>query len=371
MVKMVDLFNIVEPDTSEEVENDNDELQELNEEDNSELRANDCLELENLVTASVFDQFPMTTCIRCAVHTFQLSVYDTLKKRSISDILSKAIKAAKSLKTQTYAAWLKLAILDMETRWNSTYSMLNRLLELRTFCSVNAKKLLNDHDWDSIQSLFIVFILYIIWLNIQMKLKNLKTSLSKKLLSNIDNRKDTLYLGLRYQLLMSEESNSRAVVHLIKTWELLNRIKNCFSTSTVETNDESVNNTCKERIADDTENEFQLYLDSLSNSQEFPELSSSTTTTTTPIRIILNTFDSFENSTKLPHSEDIITFWKNKKNEMPELYQLSKVLMAVPTTQLSVERLFSSLKFVLNDLRSNLGANVLEQIIILRSNLVI
>lgn len=110
MVKMVDLFNVVEPDTLEEEENDNDELQELNEgkcqilsiliniisyvtllmfieiyiifclfsEDNSELQANDCLELENLVTASVFDKFPMTTCVRCAVRTFQLSVYDTL-----------------------------------------------------------------------------------------------------------------------------------------------------------------------------------------------------------------------------------------------------------------------------------------------------
>jgi len=48
---------------------------------------------------------------------------------------------------------LKQAILDIETRWNSTYNMLNRLLKLRTNCSVNAKKLLNDHDWDSIQNL--------------------------------------------------------------------------------------------------------------------------------------------------------------------------------------------------------------------------
>jgi len=132
---------------------------------------------------------------------------------------------------------------------------------------------------------------------------------------------------------MSEESKSRAVVHLTKTWELLNRIKNRFSTFTVESNDESFNNTCEERMADGTEDEFQLYLDSLSNSQEFPESSSSTTTTTTFIRIILNTF---ENSTKLPYSEDITTFWKNKKNEMPELYQLSKVLMAVPTTQVNI-----------------------------------
>jgi len=106
---------------------------------------------------------------------------------------------------------------------------------------------------------------------------------------------------------------------------LLNRLKNCFPISTVEIEDDSVNsNTYNERIGNDTDNDFQVYLNSLSNSQEFPESSSSTTTTTTSIRIILNTF---ENSTKLPYREDNITFWKNKKNEMPELYQLSKVLM--------------------------------------------
>ncbi|KAF0746498.1 zinc finger BED domain-containing protein 4-like [Aphis craccivora] len=85
-----------------------------------------------------------------------------------------------------------------------------------------------------------------------------------------------------------------------------------------------------------------MNFNSLSNSQEFPE----------------------SKFNKLPYSEDIITFWKNKKNEMPELYQLSKVLMAVPTTQVSVERLFSSSK-------SSLGADVLQQIMILRSNLVV
>ncbi|KAL5246306.1 hypothetical protein ACI65C_013714 [Semiaphis heraclei] len=249
---MVDLFNIVEPDTKEEVENDNDEPQELNEENNNgnELRANDCLELENLVTASILDEFPMTTCVRCA--------------------------AAKSLRTQTYSAWLKKeglkqAILDIETRWNSTHNMLNRLLELRTFCSVNAKKLLNDHDWDSIHNLkndLNPGDCFGIWLNTQMKLKKLNTPISKKLLININNRKDSifqnpvfesaLYLDLRYRHLMSEESKSRAVVHLIKTWEMLNRLKNRFSTSTVETEDNSVNfNTYDKRIDDDTDDEFQ------------------------------------------------------------------------------------------------------------------
>lgn len=63
---------------------------------------------------------------------------------------------------------------------------------------------------------------------------------------------------------MSEESKSRAVVHLIKTWELLNRLKNRFPTSTVETEDNSVNsNTYDKRIDDDTDDEFQVYLNSI------------------------------------------------------------------------------------------------------------
>jgi len=69
-------------------------------EDNNgnELQANVCLELENLVTVSVFDQFPMTSCVLCAVHTFQLSVYNTWKEKSISGILSKARKVSSIIK---------------------------------------------------------------------------------------------------------------------------------------------------------------------------------------------------------------------------------------------------------------------------------
>jgi len=76
-----------------------------------------------------------------------------------------------------------------------------------------------------------------------------------------------LYLDLRYQHLMSEDLKSRAVAHLIKTWELLNRLKNRFPTTTVEsfqleTDDGSVNsNTHDKKITDDTDDEFQVYLE--------------------------------------------------------------------------------------------------------------
>ena len=53
---------------------------------------------------------------------------------------------------------------------------------------------------------------------------------------------------------MSEESKSRAVVHLIKTWELLNRLKNRFPISTVETEDNS--NSHDKIIDNNTDDEF-------------------------------------------------------------------------------------------------------------------
>ena len=44
----------------------------------------------------------------------------------------------------------------------------------------------------------------------------------------------------------------------------------------------------------------------------------------------------------------------------PELFELSNVVFSVPATQVSVERLFSGLKFELSPYRCNITANNLE-----------
>ena len=47
----------------------------------------------------------------------------------------------------------------------------------------------------------------------------------------------------------------------------------------------------------------------------------------------------------------VLQFWQQKKFEYPELFKLSEIVLAVPMTQVSVERAFSGLRFVLSDLR--------------------
>ena len=53
----------------------------------------------------------------------------------------------------------------------------------------------------------------------------------------------------------------------------------------------------------------------------------------------------------------------------PEIIQpASMALAALPVTQVSVERLFSAMKLLLTDLRSRLKGDILEAMLLLRSN---
>lgn len=50
--------------------------------------------------------------------------------------------------------------------------------------------------------------------------------------------------------------------------------------------------------------------------------------------MILNSIlEDFGNINRLSYKEDIVNFWSENKNEIPELYQLAQILMAVSATQ--------------------------------------
>ena len=60
--------------------------------------------------------------------------------------------------------------------------------------------------------------------------------------------------------------------------------------------------------------------------------------------------------------------WKIIASLEEPLRTTTKILSAMPATQVSVELLFSSMKFILNDQRSSTKQDLLEAILLLRVN---
>ena len=51
-----------------------------------------------------------------------------------------------------------------------------------------------------------------------------------------------------------------------------------------------------------------------------------------------------------------------------DLAKIARIALQLPVTQVSVENLFSSLKYVLNDLRMRSGDDVVDATLVLRAN---
>lgn len=61
-------------------------------------------------------------------------------------------------------------------------------------------------------------------------------------------------------------------------------------------------------------------------------------------------------------------FWKSKKDTYPSLYQVVQYLLIIPPSQVTVERNFSTLSFVLNMRRAQINEHLLESILLIKLN---
>lgn len=154
----------------DDLEIDENMIYEMNDEDNQEkCFSND---LSNLIESTV-QQSPnlktVVNIIRCGAHTLQLAVHDVLKSVDILPTIIKCRELVKYLMTSNIKILLrahnisKKPILDNSTRWNSTYAMLERLLEYKLFCNdadhiANYPKLVVEENvWEFIEEFILVF----------------------------------------------------------------------------------------------------------------------------------------------------------------------------------------------------------------------
>lgn len=71
---------------------------------------------------------------------------------------------------------------------------------------------------------------------------------------------------------------------------------------------------------------------------------------------------------KKPLETNVNQYWYNKRFACPILYKLACVVHAVPASQVSVERCFSTLRFILSDYRSRMREDTLENLMLIMLN---
>ena len=85
---------------------------------------------------------------------------------------------------------------------------------------------------------------------------------------------------------------------------------------------------------------------------------------------ILASIKSLCSMPRLNADENVLEFWESKKFESgyKNLYILSQVVLAVPATQVSVERAFSALTLILSDRRTRMLPDLIDDILIIKLN---
>ena len=128
----------------------------------------DIIAAEQLLQSSLLDlktAMEGVHLVRCASHTLALVVEDCIGRKgdeSLKELSAKAKNVVCTLLTSNMRKELRkknlpMAIIDVETRWGSTYHMLERLLKLSSFCrqfeSLNEKLKLSALEWEQIEEM--------------------------------------------------------------------------------------------------------------------------------------------------------------------------------------------------------------------------
>lgn len=343
-------------------------------------------ELDELfISCSNNESFKFLTSVKCMAHSLQLAVNDVITTSDVyKTIISKALSLVIILRTPTILALikakgLKKPIRNVITRWNSTYNMIIRLSELRDFCEemkvVYPTLAICNNDWRKMEQIIktlkypyattlrlqsenlTMSEAYAAWFKCKLELSKIGDAYSIPLKSSIVKREKTLltkcgpmisavFLDPRYQNLLSADEKEFAKAHLVCVYRHL---------LLLEKKEKQPENEDIEIVEDksgiDILTEYMVAKSKQPISKQKVNIS--------PL------FDNFDNMEIMPVNTNIFEFWQNK-NQLIE--KIAKIVLAVPASQVSVERVFSILKWILSEKRNRIEESLLEEILLIISN---
>ena len=335
--------------------------------------------------------------MRCAVHTLQLAVRDGLKEPQTASLVSKVRNMATAARAPKLHAILqrragKGAIIDQATRWGSTFLMIERVLELKPFLVEMAVPDLTDEEWEGVHQLASVlkrpFLATKVlqsdnltpgaflkeWKALIYHLPRLGGELAAGIAGSMLRREATLldndvlmaavYVDPKYRVMLTEAQTARAKEAL---YEVAVRINGVADREDVPTAIQDTASSSSNNEDEEAETSFEKHLDVQEKSKR--------RRVEPAVAERLSAVENFRRDfyTALPEVEII-----NRESNVtvieaipryPELVRAAaSAVTALPCTQVSVERLFSALRFIRSDLRGSMKTDLLEAILFLRTN---
>lgn len=174
-----------------------------------------------------------------------------------------------------------------------------------------------------------------------------------------------LFLDARFrsQIVRDKIKTEEAIAQLTNIWRRLI----VLNADDMEANETSVNVSTKSGSSDisfeyNEEAELNNFLNGAKTA--YPQLENNSTSTEVDINHLLDIFD----PAAITSDYDIFQYWEESKCDYPELYKLAMVVLAVPPTEVQIERDFSKLNFVFSNRRCNLMEDRLEDIMVINLN---
>lgn len=338
--------------------------------------------------------------VRCAVHTLQLSVHDVISSNTqIKRVLGAVRKVVNKTHTQNMRLIFKqnrkaLPKLDCDTRWGSTYDMLESVVAGKSFLDqialANESLLLLENEWEIIMDLLhslkpiyettkTLQLRNLVagqflgeWMKCKVLLSKEATVTSLAVLQAMEKREEALlnngallsavYLDPRFQCLLRQPQKIVAQQHLYELWKRMLMLETEKETIKSKEMEETDN---KEHCLREDESTTMDVIDQLliASDKNNEECGERDRTDMDGIRQAVNNFD---NCKRVDRNEDIFRWWQCHPHQ--DLKRLAEVALALPVSQVSVERTFSGLRYIPDELRLGLKEDIIESIMFLRCN---
>lgn len=375
-------------------------------------------EIDLINVDELFSDFAVR--VSCVVHQLQLAVVQFMTDQEVAEILEAAKTLSKKLRGSVVMMLMRqegvnYALLDQITRWNSTMLMLVRLLTLKDFCVKHEKEKdykkiqLPEEMWKSFKSLSNVLapagvatkqlqdeqltvadaVCY--WLILIGKLRMIVNSttddektkgLAKKLLAPIEIRWKSIcdnklilagwFLDKKMGHAQTPEQNVAAkdfILMVAHKLILLEPIDDAEQVNDIHIEFGADSESSEELNVNRDSEILDTLMNDLGTQREQEGIARRPAEKIGRIEKLKKEIDAYENLPRITTARpECLKWWSGVKEKFPLLSRIAVIILSVPVTEVTVERMFSHLKVVLSDRRTKMNGDLLEAIIFLRLN---